>query len=512
VNPVEHILSELQRQGVMPHGISADSRCLSSGELFAAMPGARSDGRQHIAAALRQGASAVVWESGDHNATAGDWQAALAGVPNVAVEGLAALSGALAHAIYGRPSEQLWLCGITGTNGKTSVSQWIAQALEHHGRRCGVIGTLGNGMPGALRETANTTPDAIRLHACLAEMKAAGAQACAMEVSSIGLDQGRVNAAHFDTVVFTNLTRDHLEYHGNMMAYAAAKARLFALPDIRTTVINLDDPLGVALTIDLASRNPGVRRIGYTLDEHCPHLGLVDEALMARQLQVSGDGLRFQLPQPGTGQILPVQAPLIGRFNAANLLAVIGALRGAGLELEVAIAACAHLTPPPGRLQIVVDPAGRAVERVPLLVVDYAHTPDALEQALRTLREVASARHGKLHCVFGCGGDRDAGKRPLMGRMAERLADSVIVTSDNPRSEDAAAIAAAIVAGMTLAPNIELDRALAIHHAVQTMQTGDVLLIAGKGHEPYQEIAGQRLPFSDLDQATGALHAWGSAT
>ena len=328
-----------------------------------------------------------------------------------------------------------------------------------------------------------------------------------MEVSSIGLDQGRVNAAHFDTVVFTNLTRDHLEYHGSMIDYGAAKARLFEMPGIRTAVFNLDDPLGVVLGANLAGR--GVRRIGYTLDEHCPHADSVDEVLAARNLTVGGAGLNFSVAT-AAGEVV-VGAPLLGRFNASNLLAVLGALLGAGVAPADAAASFAGLTPPPGRLQIVAsdDASDTLVE--PLLVVDYAHTPDALEQALRTLREVAAARGGRLLCIFGCGGDRDTGKRPLMGRVAERFADVIVITSDNPRSEEPQAIIDAILAGMKSAAPVEADRAAAIRDAVRDMQPNDVLLIAGKGHEPYQEIAGRRLPYSDLEQARIALAAWRTA-
>ncbi len=500
---VSAILAELRRQGVVPCGVSADSRRVAAGEIFIAMPGLRNDGRAYIDAVLTRGVAGIIWES----VAAGDLAARLIGVPNVAVAGLQGLAGALAHEINDRPSEHLWLCGITGTNGKTSVSQWIAQALGGIGRRCGVIGTLGTGMPGALLESANTTPDVISVHNVLSELVAGGTRACAMEVSSIGLDQGRVNGAHFDTVVFTNLTRDHLEYHGNMLAYAAAKARLFALPGIRTAVINLDDPLGVGLAAEVVGR--GVHCIGYSLDENCPDIGSVNEPLIAHKLTVGGSGISFSINT--TSAEINVKAPLLGRFNAANLLAVIGALRGAGVPLELAVSCCANLTPPAGRLQIVAGEPTRARLAEPLLVVDYAHTPDALEQALKALREVATARGGRLFCIFGCGGERDPGKRPLMGRVAERFADAVLVTSDNPRSEDPQKIVAAILDGMKASTPVDTDRAAAICNTVRDMQAHDVLLIAGKGHESYQEIAGQRLPYSDLEQAQVALNAWRDA-
>lgn len=502
------ILAELQRQGVtLPlHGISADSRRIGAGEVFVAVPGVRGDGRDYIENAIQAGAAAVIWES----AGTDDCAARLGKLPNVPVDGLSSVLGELADAVYGRPSAQMWVCGITGTNGKTTVSQWIAQALNKLARRCGVIGTLGNGLPGALVDSANTTPNVISVHATLAGLREAGATACAMEVSSIGLDQGRVNGVHFDTVIFTNLTRDHLEYHGNMLNYGVAKARLFEMPGIRHAIFNLDDPLGVALSENLAGRSPGVHRIGYTLNEQCPHAGSVDEMLTARDLQVGGQGFRCRIVSSLSSADVALNVALLGRFNASNLLAVFATLLAAGVKPADAADTCRQLTPPPGRLQIVnTDADGDA----PLLVVDYAHTPDALEQVLKTLREVAAARAGRLFCVFGCGGDRDAGKRPLMGRAAELYADEIVVTSDNPRGENPQAIISNILDGMTALANTgsavssEVERTLAIADTVRRMQSADVLLIAGKGHETYQEIAGQRLPYSDVEQAQLALAA-----
>lgn len=499
VETLADLLAGLERLQVRPQGIRADSRRIRKGELFVALPGQRSDGRHHIADALARGAGAVLWESEGGEKCAEQ----LEGIPNLPVRGLAGLVAQLGHQLLGQPSEHLWVCGITGTNGKTSVSQWIAQALSQAGRCCGVIGTLGNGLYGALQTSENTTPDALTLQGTLADLQKTGATACAMEVSSIGLDQGRVEAVHFDTVVLTNLTRDHLEYHGGMLQYAAAKARLFEFPGIRTAVFNLDDSLGVSLAGHLAGK--GIRRIGYTLDENTAHASQIDELLCASELHICGEGLQFTLRTPHGS--FKITSPLLGRFNVSNLLAVFGALLGAGLPHESAAGQLNNLTPPAGRLQAVSSdgPMGR---KEPLVIVDYAHTPDALEQALRTLREVAQAREGRLWCVFGCGGDRDPGKRPLMGRVAERHADCVIVTSDNPRNEDPQAIIEAILEGMKQAFAVLPDRATAIERAIESMQAKDVLLIAGKGHEPYQEIAGQRLPFSDLEQARNALSGW----
>jgi UDP-N-acetylmuramoyl-L-alanyl-D-glutamate--2,6-diaminopimelate ligase len=477
VSTAPGILSQLERRGIRVTGLCADSRRVRPGDVFVAMPGHRVDGRAFVADAVARGAVAVLHEAG---------VAVEATVPTVAVAGLAALAGELAHLVYGRPSERLWMAGVTGTNGKTSVSQWIAQALGLFDCKCAVIGTLGNGFPGRLEESPNTTPDAITLHRSLADYIDQGAVACAMEVSSIGLDQGRVAGVSFDAAVFTNLSRDHLEYHGTMAAYGAAKEKLFDWPGLSAAVVNLDDPFGARLDERLAGR---VRTIGYSLEGKVSR----GETLAAEHLAMTATGLAFSL------RGMRFEAPVVGRFNAANLLAVIGALLAGDESLQDIAAVLPRLTPPPGRMQA-VGGAGQ-----PLVVVDYAHSPDALEKALAALRETARARGGRLVCVFGCGGDRDPGKRPLMGGVAERLADRVLVTSDNPRSEDPAAIAAAIGAGMNTLPAVELDRAAAIRRAVAEADAADVILLAGKGHEPYQEIAGVRQAFSDADQARAAL-------
>jgi UDP-N-acetylmuramoyl-L-alanyl-D-glutamate--2,6-diaminopimelate ligase len=474
------ILEQLKAKGVVATRLTADSRRVQPGDVFVAYPGAQADGRNFIAQAVARGAAAVIAEVG-RNLAAG-------GMPLIEVAGLAALSGEIAHQICGRPSEHLWLAGVTGTNGKTSVTQWIAQAMDAMQHRCAVIGTLGNGFVDALDESPNTTPDAITVHAALAGFVARGAQACAMEVSSIGLDQGRVNGATFDVAVFTNLTRDHLDYHGSMEAYAAAKEKLFAAPGLKAAVLNLDDPMGLALAGKLKGR---VHVIGYALN--AADAGLADEILVAEDLRLDAAGVEFEL------RGARFTAPVVGRFNVSNLLAVTGALLARKERLADIVAALRTLRPPPGRMQALGG------LRQPLVVVDYAHTPDALEKALAVLRETATARGGKLVCVFGCGGDRDPGKRPQMGAVAANLADRVLVTSDNPRGEDPLQIIAEIVVGMPAPRRIEPDRALAIVEAVAGADTRDVVLLAGKGHEPYQEIAGVRHPFSDLDAAKSAL-------
>jgi UDP-N-acetylmuramoyl-L-alanyl-D-glutamate--2,6-diaminopimelate ligase len=486
----QRVLDELQRQGVTATGLCADSRAVAPGEVFVAFPGARVDGRRFIDDAVARGASAVLWERQGH---AGD---AVIAVPNLAVDDLQALSGWIAHLVYSRPTEKLWSVGVTGTNGKTSVSQWIAQAFAQVGRRCAVVGTLGCGFPGQLEESLNTTPDALTLHRLFAQYHAQGARAAAMEVSSIGLHQGRVNGVHFDVAVFTNLTRDHLEYHGSMQAYGAAKEQLFATPGLKTAVLNLDDALGRKIARDLAGS--GVQVIGYALDAAAA--AGVDGALIAEGIAATPRGQRFTAVTPqGRADI---QAQVVGEFNVSNLLAVLGTLLASGVPLDQAAAVLQGLTSSPGRMQALGG------DGQPLAVIDYAHTPDALEKALAALRETAAVRGGRLVCVFGCGGNRDPGKRPLMGEVATRRADAVILTSDNPRDEDPQAILADIVRGAPGARTIA-DRGEAIRAALAEAGARDVVLIAGKGHEPYQEIAGRRQPFSDVDCAVAALASRG---
>lgn len=476
------VLAELARQGVQVTQLSADSRVVTPGCCFAAYPGETGDGRNYLAQAIAAGASAVLWEQRGFA-----WPQQLAALPNVAVADLKNRLGEIAAAIYGKPSEKLWMVGITGTNGKTSCAHWLAQSLNGASRRSAVLGTLGNGFPAALTPSLNTTPDAIVLQQALTGYLAQGAQAAVMEVSSHGLAQGRVNGVCFDVAVLTNLTRDHLDYHGDMARYAAAKETLFQWPGLRYAVLNLDDEFGRALAGRLHGGSAEV--IGY---------GMNHGQVRASSLKLSSSGLQMQIESDwGSAQLA---APLLGGFNAHNLLATLAALLVSGVPLSVAVQQLAVIKPVAGRMQA-LGGAGK-----PVVVVDYAHTPDALEKVLMSLRELNP--HGKLSCVFGCGGDRDPGKRPLMGEIAARLADRVIVTSDNPRNEDPLAIIAAIVAGMRNNHCIEADRAAAIHAAVQAAAADDVVLVAGKGHEGYQEINGVRQAFSDLEVARRALEGW----
>jgi UDP-N-acetylmuramoyl-L-alanyl-D-glutamate--2,6-diaminopimelate ligase len=456
-------LRSLAAQGAMIERLSSDSRRCAPGVAFLAYPGEKADGRAHIQDALGRGASAVLWDRQGFSWNA-QWR-----VPNVPIEALKHQAGVLAHEFYGRPSEALWVCGVTGTNGKTSCSQWIAAALGRHGTRAGVIGTLGSGFPGALTPLPNTTPDALELHFTLQQMRSSGAKAAAMEVSSHGLVQGRVNGVRFACALFTNLSHDHLDYHGSMQAYGAAKARLFETAGLQCAVLNLDDELGVELAKRLAGR---VHTIGYSL---APRDLAVDQAIVA--------DARVRSPAPG-------------RFNLSNALGVIGCLLAKGIAFDDAAELVASLPPVPGRMQAVADE--------PLVVIDYAHTPDALDNVLRSLRPVANARGGRLVAVFGAGGDRDPSKRAPMGAIAAKLADRVLITSDNPRGEDPLAIIEAVRRG---APGCEaeVDRARAIEQVILEAKKSDVVLIAGKGHENYQEIAGKRTHFSDEEQARAAL-------
>ena len=501
------ILSQLQHQGAKIGGLSADSRALRAGDAFVAYPGANADGRRYIADAVAGGAAAVLWEREGFS-----WDDAWR-VPNVAVDGLRAMAGEIAHEVYGRPSEKLWLAGVTGTNGKTSCSHWIAQALSALGRKTAVIGTLGSGFPAApgskpeaeLAPSVNTTPDAIELHRRLAEFLKEGAQGVAMEVSSIGLDQGRVKGLRFDVALFTNFSRDHLDYHGDMERYAAVKAQLFETPGLSGAVLNMDDVLGVRIAQKLVGGK--VACAGYSTHAGVASAAGLEFFLETENIRLTQQGLTFDLVSSwGRAE---VHSTLLGRFNVANLLGVLGVLLGAGVALEPAVAALTALTPPPGRMQRLGG------EGKPLAVVDYAHSPDALEEVLMSLRPLVGADGGRLICVFGCGGDRDRGKRPLMGAIAARNADQVLLTSDNPRSEDPLEIITDILEGVLgedqrpgQAPLVIADRREAIAATIASAAAGDVVLIAGKGHEDYQESAGQRVPFSDVAVAAEALSAW----
>lgn len=480
-------LELLAALGVHPRSLTADSRRVEAGSLFLAYPGEAEDGRHYIANAIDRGAVAVLWECDGYHWNP-QWQ-----LPNLPVSGLRQQAGYIADAFYQHPSRALWMIGVTGTNGKTSCSHWLAQALCNLGRKTALVGTLGNGFPNALSAAINTTPDPILLHGMLADYRRQGASAIAMEVSSHGLDQQRVNGVHFDVAVLTNLSRDHLDYHGDMATYAKAKKKLLDWPDLACAVINIDDEFGRAWAGELSAQ--GRKLLTYGMDHG---------DIQGCDLQFSAHGLAMNVITPqGRARL---EAALLGRFNAYNLLAVLAALLASGVALAAAMAALRDIRAVAGRMQQLGG------GRLPQVVIDYAHTPDALEKVLLALREQTRGHDGaRLFCVFGCGGNRDQGKRPLMGAIASRLADVVIVTSDNPRQEEPRQIIKDIEAGMTEVHHTEPDRAAAIAWAVHAAAPGDIVLLAGKGHEDYQEIAGVRLPFSDVKLAAQALQDYGVA-
>ena len=464
-----------------PQGqLRTDSRHVQPGDIFIAWPGAAADGRAFVAQALAHGAAACLVE---HDGSA---DFAFADARIASFTGLKAITGSLAAQWLGHPAQALRIVAVTGTNGKTSTAWWLAHALP----RCAMVGTLGVGLPPHFTSTGMTTPDPVLLQTEFSKFIAAGAEFAAIEASSIGIVEHRLAGTAIDTAVFTNFTQDHLDYHGSMDAYWQAKAQLFDWPGLRVAVVNVDDAQGRALAQTLAPR--------CALDVWT--VGLQHPArLMAVDIAHTAQGMAFTVVEGQQRQ--PMQTALIGQYNISNLLGVLATLRGQGHSLAQAVAACASLQPVPGRMQQI------AVVGQPLVAIDYAHTPDALQQALAALRPLAQARGGRLCCVFGCGGNRDARKRPLMGAAAEQGADQVLVTSDNPRLEDPQAIVADILAGMRPQTPYELDRAAAIAQAIAQADARDVVLLAGKGHEDYQDAQGHKRPFSDYHEAARAVQA-----
>ncbi len=479
--------------------LCADSRQLAAGDGFIAWPGAAVDARQFVTQALAQGALACLVEREGLDAF---------GLNDARVAhyaGLKAHTGLIAAEFFGQPSQQLAVAAVTGTNGKTSSAWWLAQALsavsEGTALPCGMIGTLGVGRPpaagaaptdlalAAIQSTGLTTPDPVLLQKTLRRFVEQGLRACAIEASSIGIEEQRLSGTNIRVAIFTNVTQDHLDYHGTMEAYWQAKRQLFAWPGLQAAVINLDDPLGAELAQTLGSSALDVWTVSLRQNAR----------LKARDIRHESEGVCFEVVEGDAVALL--QTKLMGAYNVSNLLGVMAAMRSLGIPLLVAVRACASLHPVPGRMECLGD-AG-----APLVVVDYAHTPDALAQALTALRPLAERRGGKLWCVFGCGGDRDASKRPLMGAIAAQKADQVAITSDNPRSEKPEAILAQILLGVTQRESVHVqpDRAQAIADAVAAAAPSDVILLAGKGHEETQEIAGVKLPFSDRVQALQAL-------
>lgn len=476
----------------------SDSRQVQQGDAFLAWPGAAADPRQYVNAALERGAAACLVEAS--GAEAFGWSD-----PRVAsYSGLKADSGLIAAAFFGDPSQAVAVAAVTGTNGKTSTAWWLAQALSalpvSSAVPSGVIGTLGVGRapaPGqapdaaelALVPTGFTTPDPVLLQKTLRDFVTAGLRACAIEASSIGLEEQRLHGTHIRIAIFTNFTQDHLDYHGSMQSYWASKMRLFNWPGLQQAVVNVDDQQGAALAMALGQGPLDL----WTTSTRQP------ARLRALNIRYGAHGLEFDVQE---GELrCAVTTRTIGTYNVANLLGVIGGMRCLGVPLAEAVAVCSHLHPVPGRMECLTEPGQ------PLVAVDYAHTPDALGQALEALRPLATQRGGKLWCVFGCGGDRDNTKRPMMGALAAQKSDQVIVTSDNPRSEKPEAIIAQILLGMPpcSAVQVQADRALAIATAIAEAAPSDVVLLAGKGHETTQEQAGKKIMFSDRAQAAAAL-------
>ena len=468
--------------------LTCDSRTLALGDGFIAWPGAVVDGRQFVGAAIEQGAAACLVEADGLDAFG------IAGPGTASYRGLKADTGAIAAGFFGMPSRELTLVAVTGTNGKTSITWWLAQVLSalpsEIAMPCGVVGTLGVGSPGSVLSTGMTTPDPVLLQKTLRQLVRNGMQACAMEASSIGIEEHRLDGTEVRVAVFTNLTQDHLDYHGSMEAYWSAKRKLFTWPGLSAAVINVDDGYGERL-----AETPAVKALDLWTTS-C----LRPARLQACNIVHSAQGLQFDVLEQGSAP-QRLHSRMIGSYNVSNLLGVLATMRALGVPLETAVSACRDLQPVPGRMECLVN-AGQ-----PVVAVDYAHTPDALSQALSALKPLVQQRGGKLWCVFGCGGDRDAAKRPLMGAIASQKADQVVVTSDNPRSEKPEAIIAQILLGLSQSPcvSVQPDRAQAIHHAISHAKAEDVVLLAGKGHEETQDVGGVKRAFSDRLHARQAL-------
>jgi UDP-N-acetylmuramoyl-L-alanyl-D-glutamate--2,6-diaminopimelate ligase len=503
--------------------LQCDSRKVAAGDGFIAWPGAATDGRRHVHAVLAQGGGACLVERDGVEAFGFD-QPAIAAYPQ-----LKAACGPIAAAYFGAPSERLDVLAVTGTNGKTSTAWWLAQALSNVGPHasgqgrvaaprggprasgrpggaqsatkenspwaCGLIGTLGTGRPPVVEFTGLTTPDPVLLQGQFRRFLEQGLKACAIEASSVGIVERRLDGTHIRVAVFTNFTQDHLDYHGSMEAYWEAKAQLFRWPGLRAAVVNVDDKKGHELARALQGSGLDLWTVS------CEQAA----RLAAQDIRYDAQGLRFTVCEGAQRHELATR--LIGQYNVANLLGVIGAMRAVGVVLAEAVAACRALSPVPGRMDRLSAPGK------PLVAVDYAHTPDALDKALLALRPLARQRGGKLWCVFGCGGERDATKRPLMAAVAEKNADRVVVTSDNPRGEKPENIISQILLGLSHheCVQVQADRALAIAETIAAAAARDVVLLAGKGHEDYQEIAGAKQPFSDKVHAQAALDARAAA-
>ena len=456
--------------------ISNDSRHVKKNSIFLAYPGIHTDGRKYIAEALKKGAKAIVYEKKNFT-----WQQSW-DASHYGINDLKKNEGEIAHIFFKKPSKELLTIGITGTNGKTTCAYWISEIQNLLGKKTGLIGTLGYGHK-KLKPHAFTTPDAIFNHRILKEFKTEKIKSVVMEVSSHALSQGRVNGILFDVAVFTNLSRDHLDYHLNFKNYFDAKKKLFHFPSLKVAVINIDDAYGKKLKLSLVQNKTKV--ITY---------GIQNGDIRASHIEYSLSSTTFQLITKK--ETYKVKAPIVGEFNVYNLLAVISGLVGSGLPIQKVIKQVSHISQVPGRMERL------GTKLTPQVFIDYAHTPDALKKALGTLKDHTE---GKLVCVFGCGGDRDKGKRKEMAEAASDLADTNFITSDNPRSESPKKIISEISRSMSGAYKIEIHRHKAIFKAIEQAKKQDIILIAGKGHETYQEINGVRYPFSDKKYAKKAL-------
>jgi len=494
---VEDLLQAMPRQGLR---CVSDTRKVAAGDVFVAWPGTANDSRLHVQAALDAGAAIALVEADGIDVYVDQ---AWFNDPRVhRVQGLQSLCGPCLEAYHQWPTQSIRMLAVTGTNGKTSLAWWLSHAFTAAGRLCGMVGTLGVGLPGAYQSTGMTTPDPMVLQGLLADLRQQQTWGCAIEASSIGIEEKRLEGVTVDTAIFTNFTQDHLDYHHSMDAYWQAKRKLFDMPGVCKAVVNVDDPMGQRLTGQLRYRRG--------LDLWTYGVGRDDARLSAHHVATTAQGMRFECVERNTqGQELTRQEvawPAFGWHNVSNALAVLATLRSHQVSWQQALSVCAQLPAVPGRMER-VQVANEA--SLPLVVVDYAHTPDALRQALLSLQSWAENRRGQLWCVVGCGGDRDRTKRPLMAQMAQRMSGRCVFTSDNPRTESPTAILQDMVAGLSHLEHVEVieNRRQALAHAIEQAQPQDVVLLAGKGHETTQEIQGVKHPFADLQVAQELLLA-----
>lgn len=483
-------------RGLVHGSLQSDSRHVREGDGFLAWAGQSQDARHHVVQAWQQGAAACLVEAEGIEAFEAINDLALHHVSIACMTQLKARCGLIANAYHESPSRQLDMLAVTGTNGKTSTAWWLSQALNKLRQPCTLVGTLGLGQPGDMHSTGLTTPNPLQLHQQLRQWVREGVRACAIEASSIGLSEHRLEGVQIRTAIFTNFSQDHLDYHGEMTQYWAAKQRLFDWPELKAAVVNLDDPMASTLMAHLTLR-PEVKV--WTVSKQ----NKAD--IQARHVRTTSIGVEFEVVEGA--QSIPMHSQVLGHFNVLNLLGVMAVLRDLGFSLQQAVNACQDVQSVPGRMQRVGKPGQPAV------VIDYAHTPDAVDKALQALRPWAEARGGKVICILGCGGNRDSSKRAPMARLAEQGADLVCLTSDNPRDEDPLEILSQMRQGMRLPENawVLVDRAQAIAQVIAQSRAEDVVLIAGKGHETYQEIQGVMHGFADVDHAELALHRWGRA-